>query len=62
LLIATEIQKIHLKDLATKGNNTLILIGPEGDFSPEEIKLAIENGFSKLFRWENRVCAPKQPE
>jgi 16S rRNA (uracil1498-N3)-methyltransferase len=40
-----EYQKTHLKDLATKENNTLILIGPEGDFSPEEVKLAIENGF-----------------
>jgi 16S rRNA (uracil1498-N3)-methyltransferase len=40
-----EIQKINLKDLATKGKDTLILIGPEGDFSPDEIQLAIENGF-----------------
>jgi 16S rRNA (uracil1498-N3)-methyltransferase len=40
-----EIQKINLKDLATKGKDTLILIGPEGDFSPDEIQLAIENTF-----------------
>lgn len=40
-----EIQKTHLKDLVTKGKDTLILIGPEGDFSPDEIKLAVENGF-----------------
>jgi len=26
-------------------NNVLILIGPEGDFTPEEVSLAIENGF-----------------
>lgn len=26
-------------------NNVLILIGPEGDFTPEEVCLAIENGF-----------------
>jgi 16S rRNA (uracil1498-N3)-methyltransferase len=50
-----EIQKIHLKDLATKGNNTLILIGPEGDFSPEEIKLAIENGFKVVSLGESRL-------
>jgi len=35
----------HLFDLAKKGSNYLILIGPEGDFSPEEISLAIANGF-----------------
>ena len=41
-----EIQKTHLKDLIIKGNDILILIGPEGDFSPDEIQLAIENSFS----------------
>ena len=35
----------ELKELATKGDNTLILIGPEGDFSPEETGQAIKNGF-----------------
>lgn len=40
-----EIQKIHLKNVEIKGKDTLILIGPEGDFSPDEIKLALENGF-----------------
>jgi 16S rRNA (uracil1498-N3)-methyltransferase len=34
-----------LKDLYTPKFNTLILIGPEGDFSPEEVKLAHDNGF-----------------
>jgi 16S rRNA (uracil1498-N3)-methyltransferase len=40
-----DIQKIHLKDLVTKGKNSLILIGPEGDFSPDEIQIALENNF-----------------
>lgn len=40
-----DIQKNHLKDLDVKGKKTLILIGPEGDFSPEEVEFAIENGF-----------------
>jgi len=35
----------HLMDLATAGKNYLILIGPEGDFTPEEITLAVTNGF-----------------
>jgi len=34
-----------LCDKYEKGKNALILIGPEGDFSPEEVRLAIENGF-----------------
>lgn len=50
-----DIQKIHLKDLATKGSNSLILIGPEGDFSPEEVKLAIENGFKVVSLGESRL-------
>ncbi len=51
------IQKTHLKDLATKAKDTLILIGPEGDFSPEEVKLAIENGFKVVSLGESRLRA-----
>ena len=41
-------EKKHLKNNITKGDNVLILIGPEGDFSPEEIELAKENGFKEI--------------
>ena len=34
-----------LCDKYKKGSNALILIGPEGDFSPEEVQLAKDNGF-----------------
>lgn len=34
-----------LCDVYKKGGNALVLIGPEGDFSPEEVALARENGF-----------------
>ena len=34
-----------LCDKYEKGKNALVLIGPEGDFSAEEVKLAVENGF-----------------
>ncbi|MBT3384342.1 MAG: 16S rRNA (uracil(1498)-N(3))-methyltransferase [Prolixibacteraceae bacterium] len=40
--------KTHLKDLVKKGEDTLILIGPEGDFNQMEIDLAIENGFTEI--------------
>lgn len=50
-----DIQKTHLKDLAEKGKDALILIGPEGDFSPEEIQMAIENGFKVVSLGEARL-------
>lgn len=28
-----------------KGDNVLILIGPEGDFSPKEVRVAMDYGF-----------------
>ena len=33
----------------------LILIGPEGDFSEEEVELAIEKGFVPVSLGENRL-------
>lgn len=35
----------QLCDIYIKGDNVLILIGPEGDFSPEEVRLAMDYGF-----------------
>ena len=35
----------QLCDLYQKGQNALVLIGPEGDFSREEVSLAKQNGF-----------------
>lgn len=37
--------KDQLCDKYQKGQNVIVLIGPEGDFSREEAKLAIDNGF-----------------
>lgn len=50
-----DIHKNHLKELITRGNNALVLIGPEGDFSPEEVKFAIENGFSVVSLGNSRL-------
>lgn len=38
-------QKQELHQVMQPGKDTLILIGPEGDFTSEEIKLALEQGF-----------------
>ena len=48
-------KKALLRDAYKKGENCLILIGPEGDFSEEEVKLAIENGFKPISLGESRL-------
>jgi 16S rRNA (uracil1498-N3)-methyltransferase len=41
-------EKKYLASTLHKGEDVLILIGPEGDFSPEEVRLAVENGFEEI--------------
>ena len=41
-------ERHFLPAIIKKNENILILIGPEGDFSPEEIKFALENGFKPI--------------
>tara|TARA_R110002050_G_scaffold116847_2_gene233368 strand:+ start:9168 stop:9872 length:705 start_codon:yes stop_codon:yes gene_type:complete len=43
-----ETQKVELKELLKPNENALILIGPEGDFSANEISVALEKGFSPV--------------
>ncbi|MGC4022671.1 MAG: 16S rRNA (uracil(1498)-N(3))-methyltransferase [Cyclobacteriaceae bacterium] len=45
----------HLKQIAKPKKNYLILVGPEGDFSKEELELALENGFEKVSLGQNRL-------
>ncbi len=37
------------------GKDITVLIGPEGDFSPEEAKLALENGYVPIHLGESRL-------
>ena len=48
-------EKRHIWQAMEKGKDTLLLIGPEGDFSPEEIKLALEKGFIPVSLGETRL-------
>lgn len=48
-------QLLHLKNVCKKGKSCLILIGPEGDFTPEEIAIAKENGFRGISLGESRL-------
>lgn len=41
-------EKSLLKDIVRRGEDALVLIGPEGDFSEEEVKLAVEQGFQPI--------------
>ncbi|MCW3085213.1 MAG: rRNA ((1498)-N(3))-methyltransferase [Bacteroidetes bacterium] len=45
----------HLKTLYSPQQNALILIGPEGDFTPEEVKLALDNGFKEISLGTSRL-------
>ena len=45
----------RLCDLYKKNENVLVLIGPEGDFSREEVELAKENGFVPVSLGEARL-------
>lgn len=38
----------HLKTRLNPAQDALILIGPEGDFSPEEVELALQHGFEAV--------------
>ncbi len=48
-------EREYLGRLLKKGEKTLILIGPEGDFSPEEINFALQNGFKAISLGKERL-------
>lgn len=48
-------EKKLLKEVYSKGENALILIGPEGDFSEKEVEMALSNGFEPISLGESRL-------
>lgn len=52
---ADDLDKKALQHIAMKGKNTLIAIGPEGDFSKEEIQKAKAAGFHAISLGEERL-------
>ena len=50
-----ESPKTTLSETITKHNSYVILIGPEGDFSPSEIDLALQNDFKAITLGESRL-------
>lgn len=47
--------KVLLQDAVVPGHNSLVLIGPEGDFSPEEIDMALKAGFKPISLGPSRL-------
>lgn len=52
-------EKPLLKDVLVPGEDALVLIGPEGDFSPEEVKKP-KRPDSVPSAWASHACARKQ--
>jgi 16S rRNA (uracil1498-N3)-methyltransferase len=48
-------QRVFISDVIEAGSEYLILIGPEGDFSTEEIQMATEAGFIPLTLGKTRL-------
>jgi 16S rRNA (uracil1498-N3)-methyltransferase len=58
LLIACcdpEIRRTAITGAFSPGDEVTILIGPEGDFSPEEVALAIRNGYTPVHLGSSRL-------
>lgn len=47
--------KIELKDALKAGEDTLVLVGPEGDFSIDEVRLAESLGFQSVSLGKSRL-------
>lgn len=45
----------HLFDACQPGQDTLVLVGPEGDFSEEEVRRCVEQGFKQVSLGQNRL-------
>lgn len=48
-------KKPHLKEMLKSGQDSIVLIGPEGDFSIEEVKFAEEYGFHSVSLGTSRL-------
>lgn len=48
-------EKPLLRDVSKRGQDALVLIGPEGDFSEEEVKTAVAQGFQPVSLGRSRL-------
>jgi 16S rRNA (uracil1498-N3)-methyltransferase len=52
---STELAELKNAFVYSPGTSVLVLIGPEGDFSPEEVALAISHGFKAVSLGKSRL-------
>ena len=48
-------ERVLLKDVLPLGEDVTLLVGPEGDFSPEEVELAIKAGYRPVSLGSSRL-------
>ena len=48
-------ERVLLKDVLVPGEDATVLIGPEGDFSPEEVEMAIKAGYRPVSLGSSRL-------
>ncbi len=48
-------ERVLLKDVLRVGEDATVLIGPEGDFSPEEVQLAVSAGYTPVSLGSSRL-------
>ena len=48
-------ERVLLKDVLAVGEDVTVLIGPEGDFSPEEVQLAVKAGYRPVSLGSSRL-------
>ena len=48
-------EKVALKDALKSGEDVLVMVGPEGDFSIDEVKMAEANGFQSVSLGKRRL-------
>ena len=48
-------ERVLLKDVLVPGEEATVLIGPEGDFSPEEVEMAIKAGYVPVSLGSSRL-------
>ncbi len=50
-----ETSRIEIRSAMVSGKDTIILIGPEGDFTPQEIRAATDKNFIPVSLGNNRL-------
>ena len=48
-------ERVLLKDVIRQGEDVTVLVGPEGDFSPEEVEMAIKAGYKPVSLGSSRL-------